>query len=328
MSHAIIFSDVHIYGYKEFANYDTGINSRILDGIDVLKQIMEVGRRYEDPIFIHNGDLFYERGKIETEASNLVRSLFCTGEYEAETKILNEGNHDKNGGTEYHNANANLQSEFNTIVHDIHMTKIRSKKGTYDLCFIGYKDTLKEFMEAFERINGMCRPEKTFLFIHQDMIGGSMGGFTMKKGVDPKIFKDYLHVFNGHIHDPQKVEENVTIIGSPMHHNFGDKGKRGILVLNFETLKVEFVPIKFKEFLDITDKSQAKGDHYFRYVGEKPISADGKNIKFVKKLAIPENKEVKEVASDIDMITQYAGKNKGFVKIGLDLFKEANNGSI
>jgi DNA repair exonuclease SbcCD nuclease subunit len=85
--------------------------------------------------------------------------------------------------------------------------------------------------------------ETDLLFGHFDIVGFEMhsGGGKCFEGFDPKTFSKYEHVYTGHFHQPNTIE-NITYLGSPLQFTWADYGcKRGFSILDTETNDLTFV---------------------------------------------------------------------------------------
>lgn len=82
----------------------------------------------------------------------------------------------------------------------------------------------------------------SIIFAHQEFKGCKMGAILSEDGDEWKY--DYPTVVSGHIHDFQKVGENIYYPGSPLQHSFGDSDQRFLcdIFLNND-VKIEFISI-------------------------------------------------------------------------------------
>lgn len=107
--------------------------------------------------------------------------------------------------------------------------------------------------------------------MHETVTGAVGSNNTALAGTDPSLYKEFLAVFSGDIHVPQKIGP-VEYIGSPYCINFGDTflPRFGLLEINPKNLSIpnytfESIPVdEFMEFpkkivFDVESLSELKG---------------------------------------------------------------------
>lgn len=109
-------------------------------------------------------------------------------------------------------------------------------------------------------------------------------GFACPNGSKPSDYSKFKHVFSGHFHWPSS-RNNITYVGSPFQHNFGDCGSpRGYYILDGENVTfTEFTsaPKFYKINTDAFDseKQQIPGN-FIKLIFDKDYGT-AKNTKFV-----------------------------------------------
>jgi hypothetical protein len=78
-------------------------------------------------------------------------------------------------------------------------------------------------VEAFETVCQDWR-EKKVIFAHQEIKGCKMGAIVSTDG--DEWMDDWPILISGHIHDHQRIGENVYYPGTPLQHAFGDSDTR------------------------------------------------------------------------------------------------------
>ncbi len=68
--------------------------------------------------------------------------------------------------------------------------------------------------------------DSTCIFAHQEFKGAQMGAIVSIEGDDWD--PTYPQVISGHIHDYQQLGPNITYIGTPFQHTFGDRHDKSI----------------------------------------------------------------------------------------------------
>ncbi|GAG10401.1 unnamed protein product, partial [marine sediment metagenome] len=71
----------------------------------------------------------------------------------------------------------------------------------------------------------------TMVFAHQEFRGAKMGGIISDKGDVWPL--DRPHVTSGHIHDYDKLQHNITYVGTPFQHAFGDRADKTVSFITF-----------------------------------------------------------------------------------------------
>ena len=102
------------------------------------------------------------------------------------------------------------------------------------------------FQEALETID--FKPNKQFIFAHQEFKGVKMGAFVSEIGDGWP--EDYPYVFSGHIHDFQQVQKNILYTGTPFQHGFSDSCDKFLVLI--ETNDYDYTMEKV--YLDIIKK--------------------------------------------------------------------------
>lgn len=105
---------------------------------------------------------------------------------------------------------------------------------------------------------------------HYDIVGFEMvSGVACINGFDRKMFKHYTRVVSGHYHNFSE-KGNITYAGCPYAFNWNDHGhKKGFLVLDTETLELEYVENPRQDFLKIiyNDETTDYSEYDFSQVG-------------------------------------------------------------
>ena len=104
------------------------------------------------------------------------------------------------------------------------------------------------FLEALNTVEWQ---ESTCIFCHQEFKGAQMGAFTSVDGDDWAPESPYI--ISGHIHDYQKLQNNILYLGTPIQHSFGDAPNKKIAFVTFtgqinhhNDLMIEKIKLKMK----------------------------------------------------------------------------------
>jgi DNA repair exonuclease SbcCD nuclease subunit len=100
---------------------------------------------------------------------------------------------------------------------------------------------------------------------HFNIVGFQMNNyFKSTSGLDPKVLKDFKHVYSGHFHTPSS-HGNITYLGSPYPHTFNDiDSRRGYYI--WENGDLEFIEFKSAPKFRIIhtstiNKDEIRGNH-------------------------------------------------------------------
>jgi len=239
----ILFSDTHFYKNTQRSIPDTKyITSWIRSQVDILKQIFSYATDNNVETIIFNGDLFEEKNRIDQAVYNLVWELFKEYSEQGFNIIMNSGNHDL--------LTLSRQSSlrpFSNIV-DVIQSPTRFYDDDYEFLFIPYGMVEEIDLSINYNYN------KHILFLHEDMQGLTYGSIRTKSntGISSMSFKDWTHVFLGHIHRPQTLG-NIVVVGSTMCQDWGesDEIKRYIY---FDS-QIKSIPINCPKFYQLAGLS-------------------------------------------------------------------------
>lgn len=214
--------------------------------VDILiHEIERVCRDASRPfdMIVIGGDVMHYHERVFTPALNKALEFIDKMRTIAPTYVL-VGNHDAINNsiflTEHHWMNALKKWENVYIVDNIIV------KGDIILCPYVPPGRLIEAIET-----SLPRDEwvnKKIIFAHQEIKGCRMGAIMSEHGDE---WKDkYPVLISGHIHDHQKVGENVYYPGTPLQHSFGDSDVRVVtsIVINndndYDDIKPVFLPLR------------------------------------------------------------------------------------
>src|SRR5690349_2871410 len=84
MGKVLVFSDIHLHVWKNYSKIlDNGLNSRLVDGINVIKQIENYICNNSIDLVLFTGDFFHVKRQIYVQAFNAaylaISSLADTG---------------------------------------------------------------------------------------------------------------------------------------------------------------------------------------------------------------------------------------------------------
>ena len=240
-----VFSDIHIHNYKP---YDKG-GSRLDNCLECLEEIICTSHDRGIHNVIFCGDLFDKPHNIpKVVLDKLTTTLQVVLEDLPVMKLyMISGNHDHYDLKGSHNLHT-LEKLCTPSIHvfpDLDWIDI----GGVKICGINYR---KDWDNS---ILGKIPSDDMILLLHQTPDECSPvieGDFSAS---DP-IFSPFKHVFCGHIHKHQRLTENFTVVGSPLHRDKGDIGEdKGFLIYDTETNEIELVKLDFPQF-KVSDREE------------------------------------------------------------------------
>lgn len=215
---------------------DPHIKSDNGEAIDIL--LLELERicstKSYDAIII-GGDVMHYHERLFTPALNKALAFIDRLRKIAFTYVL-VGNHDAINNsiflTDAHWMNA-LKSWTNVKIVDNVVVE-----GDILLCPYVPPSRL---VEAFETV---CKDwcDKKVIFAHQEIKGCKMGAIVSTDG--DEWMDDWPVLISGHIHDHQRIGENVYYPGTPLQHAFGDSDTRVVCDISIKnTPIITFIPL-------------------------------------------------------------------------------------
>ena len=236
----LIFSDLHLHNWQYGSTLVNGMNSRLLDGANVLNQIAEYCKTNPIDYVVFGGDLFHTHGKIDAAVLKVawegIRNIIKhTGEM-----FLLVGNHDT--------------SDKSMAVHAMHWLE------SFDQCTVIHKPTHNHLFSALPYteditvLKDFFRDAGQICFTHQGMAGVPIGsGFLINEIMTPSMIPSTIkHLFTGHYHKHTLVSDHVTVIGSTMQLTWADEGdKRGFLVYDTATGSIEQIESIAPKFVTV-----------------------------------------------------------------------------
>lgn len=253
----LAFSDLHCSNYKSYSKYKNGKNSRLLTIIDSINEIQKLGKQENVDFYVFGGDLFNTQGYVESDVYNLAFDAFKKFDKEV---ICISGNHDNFGSSDVSDLSFLKFSEIANvkIIDNACFEK-------YKICGVGFQKNLnaKDILSCKD-FNG-CE----ILVLHEIPKGCVVNDYLFKEGIDwESIEKQFKLVLFGHIHQPKKLSDKTFVIGSPLQHNFSDKGDRGVWLFDHKNggnYISKFIPLKYPKFFKV-DSVKDKSDSFNYYM--------------------------------------------------------------
>jgi DNA repair exonuclease SbcCD nuclease subunit len=269
----LFFADLQL-GERKDLNVPTksGLNSRLLEGIDIVNQVGELGRKYQVKRIFLLGDVFELKDRIP--ARIMILFAEAVAKYPCPLTIL-RGNHDF-AEDEY--APIRLLEREGKIDFISNPWVDFSKTSTSNgIAFLPYFRKWNQFVEEWKRlhflIEGHSEPTKLFLF-HNTVPGSKFANNRKAEGeFDLPTIKNVRYLA-GDIHLPQKVGP-IQYLGSPYQVDFGEEGQdkfvylyktEGDILTPVELKYPKFISVDVSTINDIEQKD-IEGN-YVRMIGE------------------------------------------------------------
>jgi DNA repair exonuclease SbcCD nuclease subunit len=241
MSKVIVFSDLHINDFRSFNEN----GERLTNTLGVLYDMFEAADNLGIDTILFVGDLFDQQKSLLVDVVNKTTKVFkdLFTAYPEIRFICISGNHD--------HANKNLPDQ-KSICSITYLEEIFSgfiiidndgiKVGDYTVWGIPYYQHKEHFIEKLNKV-----PEKADLvLIHQNSPNSNP---MIKQDFAVEDVERFKKVFCGHIHKYEKISDNLTIVGSPLHKDLSDEGQdKGYLIYDFKKNSYKRVLLDYPKF--------------------------------------------------------------------------------
>ena len=295
-----VFSDIHIHNYQPFDKE----GSRLNNTLDCLFYICKQSYDRDILTILFAGDLwdnpYSMNRRVWRKTKNTFKRIFK--EFPQLTIITISGNHDQ--------FNTDGDSNYQTL-HELFPRNFKILTGKEVIGIHGVKIVGVPYTKSWTPITPPSSTN-TILLIHQTpdechpMIEGDFSATD-------KCWEKFHHVFCGHIHKHQRLTDNFTVVGSPLHRDSGDIGQeKGFLIYTPETNEIERVILDFPQF----KRSSHVEDDYHYWLVEKELETTTKTT--IGNFTTTTSKE--EILKSY--IEETGGKVKELLPIGLELLKK------
>ena len=243
---------------------DVHVKTDNSEEIDILlHEIQRISKEFSFDYIVVGGDVMHYHERLFTQCLNKSIDFLKKLTDIAYTYVL-VGNHDYINNSEFLSQNHWMNSIKNWKNLKIVDEVIEEKE--FLLCPYVYPGRFIEALETKTKdwIN------KKIIFAHQEFKGCKMGAIT---SVDGDSWNDnYPYIVSGHIHDNQKVGENIYYPGSPLQHAFGDietrvlchisldnsENRPEILDIDLNVPKKRIIKTTLSNIKDVTKKNDSE----------------------------------------------------------------------
>lgn len=220
--------------------------SNVLETENMCSAIIQQCKKYTPHIIVVLGDVLDRHENIHVGPLNRAIKFLATLMNIAPTFVL-IGNHDLKNNQQFLSDEHPFSSLKHWTPHDqghdciyddvskIPKMNIVDVPHRIDVCgnifmFVPYVPC-KRFIEALDHIPNWRDVSTKCIFAHQEFIGAKMGAIISTEGDEWEL--EYPFVVSGHIHDYQKIQDNILYIGTPIQHSYGDQQDKTISCFTF-----------------------------------------------------------------------------------------------
>lgn len=263
----VVFTDLHIHNYKRF---DTN-GSRLKNCLEVLELMFAEADKQEDKTILFAGDLFDSHKVLPIRVINetvfLLKTLF--EQHPGVIFVAISGNHDMGAKSLYGRKQVTsldfLADAFPNrfFLIDNGYLDIDDHNRIHGLPYYDDGSDFKKALEDLQPVPGKFN----ILLIHQTPDGTELPVHADFRIGD--LFAKYDHVFCGHIHKRQELTDSFTIVGTPLHRDFGDAGQeKGYYTYNLPDLTFHSTRGRWPEF-EYNAEALPEGEEQSTYTQER-----------------------------------------------------------
>lgn len=240
----VIFSDLHLHNFRDFNKVPDG---RLITIGNCLKEIVDYAKTIDAPI-LFGGDLTQIPGMIPTKVSRMLKHLDSYTTYNGRIVYYISGNHDH--AVKHIGQGKRLVTSLNVMGNNWLSLDDSPFIGSDVPCIFGipHYDDMNLFHARLEAVAEEATPD-SILMIHQTPSGISNSNIPGEVDPHSPLFDKFSLVLCGHIHKHEQLTDKFWVVGSPLHHDLGDKGqKKGFLVYDTDTRTMERILTNYPEF--------------------------------------------------------------------------------
>ena len=293
----LFFSDLHLHDRQEFTRIDpkTGLNFRLLEGLQILDQIIRICYDYSS---IHTvdflGDWFelkdkipnhilieYKKRMIDLLRTNVILiSLMGNHDFNLPkypTPAIFDGEEAQQEWTDKDGAKViQIQSIEERKRNPFKFIKKAGWEDVSEIYFIPFQRKWEDFKKEW-KIAHEFKPKPKIICMHQEIPDSEYETGKKTKGVwDLKTDPNILYL-SGHLHKPQKVH-GIQYLGSPYQVKFSDDKSPNRYIWLYNSKRGELAPyqLNYSKFISldwnrIYKKEEIKAlvnGNYIRIIGE------------------------------------------------------------
>lgn len=237
----LFFSDLHIFSHKQSLQ-------RLQDCLDVLRWAFQSARErnIKDVVFL--GDLFHDRQKIQVLAYHNAFQIF--EEYKDLNIYLLLGNHDLWFYDKWDISSVMPLSAMSNV--EVISRPCTKNIAGLDVDFLPFTHNPVEVVSKnFSNKSALlCShiavDEATLNELYNTRAEVSIESEKDVVKVSKDLFRGWRRVLLGHYHCPQKLDDRVEYVGSPLQLSFNEAFQsKHLLLLDTQTLEVDYIENTF-----------------------------------------------------------------------------------
>ena len=337
----VIGSDLHLGNFKEFSRIDpeTGLNSRLLNGINVLEQVSDYMTKHKIDMFVFGGDLVERADKISPDILTEMVKIFRKFKERNQEFVWVVGNHDQSHLSGLVNI-AKPFSDYVTVCDVPRSIEWEEDGESYQIMACPYRadreDQLRLFNEC--KVTGDNAIFVGHCFVREllpEHLRDKMDCYSVEDL--PKGFNSYWF---GHYH--RKTNHSIYhSIGALMARSFDDVNVPafGFCVTDIKDIEgaQRFIKTKAPLFLDVDEGHEFNDDNFYRVrvsskeVRDKIASTGAENVRFVFEAEAPVvdpdvRLDVNPTTTIDDVVARYVahiGGAQDLIPIGVEYARRA-----
>lgn len=253
----LLFSDFHAhnfaYGARRRRHFDDNVgglyNARLLDCVQVLRDIEAYAEKQNIRTLLFGGDLFHKRQVVFTDVLFLIFTEMVRLSKKFEI-IMIPGNHDYGDRAGHTHSLTPFSSIDNVTVIDKTEKVELDEFDLFTLPYTDDPDIAKSSLQTLGELADYDTEKPKILLAHVGMQGAKVGSdYVLVSPADVSVpdvpYDKFTCCFFGHFHQHQKIFPNGYFIGATHQHNWSDEGtKRGFLHLSLEGKDYTFKQIE------------------------------------------------------------------------------------
>lgn len=237
MSKKIFTADLHLQSFdSDTVQLEDGISLKLNELLNSIKQMFDYAVKNNIDTVIFGGDISHKRKNVDVKPFHLFQELLISYSNKL-NYIFIPGNHDGDGVFREYNA----VSLFKTIPN----TKVFNYPEV-----IGNITFIPDAQDMMEDIKNA--ESNDILISHFPLTEASTdSGLKVATKFSKKDLKKFKLVLLGDYHTRQTVD-HIHYPGTLIPMNRGERGPKGFLVFDDETLKVDFIEVTgFRRYIDV-----------------------------------------------------------------------------
>lgn len=206
--------------------------NNVIETDKLLKESLKIIENNNFDFTVIAGDVLDRFDTYKESSFNRAQDFIDKIRQKCKTYVL-IGNHDLINNSQFmtnkHAFNALKKWDNCKIVDYIIEEEIKGKRIIF--CPYVPKD---RFIEALDYIDNW--QQASMIFAHQEVYGAKMSKVISKHST--RWLNTYPYLISGHIHDYQKINDNVIYVGTPFQQNFGEVLNKTVSIFLFEDNKL------------------------------------------------------------------------------------------